>query len=158
MNSSPDDFRDLRRLLALKRHEKPPPGYFSYLPDKVMMRLERDDLSEYSTWWQWLVQKLDAQPVLAGAYAFAISGLMLLGFKLSHDLQHEAAADTGLLGSTIDPTTLQPGTSIQRHFANPAPLLYFTDLASTEPAFEEPPSVTSYRMFPARGTTVSTGQ
>jgi hypothetical protein len=148
MNSSPDDFKDLRRLLALKRHEKPPPGYFNYLPDKIMMRLERDDLSEYSTWWQWLVRKLDAQPVLAGAYAFAISGLMLLGFKLSQDLQHEAATESGLLGNTIDPMTLQPGTAIQRHFANPAPLLYsFTDLTSTEPAVEEPPSVSTFRTF-----------
>ncbi len=148
MNSSPEDFDDLRRLLALKRHEKPPPGYFGYLPDKIMMRLEREDISEYSTWWQWMVQKLDAQPVLAGAYAFAISGLMLLGFKLSQDLQHETATDNGLLGNTIDPMTLQPGTSIQRHFANPAPLLYsFTDLTSTEPAMEEPTSVSTYRTF-----------
>lgn len=148
MNSSPDDFKDLRRLLALKRHEKPPPGYFNYLPDKIMMRLDREDLDEYSSWWQWLVRKLDAQPVLAGAYAFAISGLMLLGFKLSQDLQHEAAGETGLLGNTIDPMTLQPGASIQRHFANPAPLLYsFTDLTSTEPAVEEP-SVSSFRAFP----------
>jgi len=87
--------------------------------------------------------------VLAGAYAFAISGLMLLGFKLSQDLQHEAAVDTGLLGNTIDPTTLQPGSSIQSRFANPAPLLYsFTDLTSTEPALEDPPSVTSFKTFP----------
>jgi hypothetical protein len=151
MNSSPDDFKDLRRLLALKRHEKPPPGYFSYLPDKVMMRIEKDDLSEYSTWWQWLVQKLDAQPLLAGAYAFAISGLMLLGFKLSQDLQHEAAHDPGaLLGNTIDPLTLQPGAAIQKHFANPAPLFYFTDLASTELVVDEPPGLTPYRIFPAR--------
>ena len=151
MSSSPEDFKDVRQLLALKRHEKPPPGYFNYLPDKVAMRLERDDLSDYSTWWQWLVRKLDAQPVLAGAYAFAISGLMLLGFKLSHDLQVEAAGDAGLLGNTIDPTTLQPGTSIQRHFANPAPLLYFTELSSTEPALDEPPPVTTYKTFPVRG-------
>ena len=72
MNSSPDDFQDLRRLLALKRHEQPPPGYFNYLPDKIQLRVERDDLSEHSTWWEWLVRKLDGQPVLAGAYAFAI--------------------------------------------------------------------------------------
>src|SRR5688572_13560439 len=150
MNSSPDDFKDLRRLLALKRHEQPPPGYFSYLPDKVMMRIERDDLSEYSTWWEWLVRKLDAQPVLAGAYAFAISGLMLLGFKLSQDLQHEANAEAGLLGNAIDPTTLQPGAAIQKHFANPAPLLYFTDLASTEMAVDDPPSVLSYKTVPVR--------
>jgi hypothetical protein len=152
MNSGPEDFEDLRHLLALKRHEKPPPGYFNYLPDKVLMRLEReeDDLSEYSTWWQWLVKKLDTQPVLAGAYAFAISGLMLLGFKLSQDLQHEALDESGLLGNTIDPTTLQPGAVIQKHFANPAPLFYFTDLASTEVAVDEPPSVSSYKTFPVR--------
>ena len=155
MNSSPEDFKDLRQLLALKRHEKPPPGYFSYLPDKVMMRIERDDLSDYSTWWQWLVQKFDARPVLAGAYAFAISGLMLLGLKLSDDLQFEAAVEPGMLGTSIDPTTLQPGNSIQRHFANPAPLLYFSELSSTEPAIDDPPAVTTYKTFPIRASVIN---
>jgi hypothetical protein len=150
MNSSPEDFKDLRRLVALKRHEKPPPGYFNYLPDQVQMRIERDDLSEYFTWWQWLVQKLDAQPVLAGAYAFAISGLMLLGFKLSQDLQQEAFGEASLLGNALDPSALQPGPALQRHFANPAPLLYFTDLASTEIVVDEPPMVSSYSTFPVR--------
>jgi hypothetical protein len=156
MNSSPEDFEDLRRLLALKRHEQPPPGYFRYLPDKVMMRIE-NSLSEHSTWWEWLVQKLDAQPVLAGAYAFAISGLMLLGFKLSQDLQHEPAVEGGLLGSTLDPTTVQPSASLQRIFANPAPLLYFTEFTSTEPVFEEPTSVSGLKTFPARKTFSTVG-
>ena len=147
MNSSPDDFKDLRRLLALKRHEQPPPGYFNYLPDKVLMRIERDeDLSEYSTWWEWLVRKLDAQPVLAGAYAFAISGLMLLGFKLSQDLQHEANAE-GILLVNGDPNAIQPSPAIQKHFANPAPLLYLTDFTSTDPVLQEPPPATAYRTF-----------
>src|SRR5688500_16204049 len=137
MNSSPDDFKDLRRLLALKRHEQPPPAYFSYLPDKIQIRIERDDLSEHSTWWEWLVRKLDAQPVLAGAYAFAISGLMLLGFKLSQDLQHEANAD-GILLNTLDPVAVQPGAAIQRHFANPAPLLYLADFSRTDPVLHVP--------------------
>jgi hypothetical protein len=149
MNSSPDDFKDLRRLLALKRHEQPPPGYFKYLPDKVMMRIERDDLSEYSTWWEWLVRKLDAQPVLAGAYAFAISGLMLLGFKLSQDLQHEANAE-GILLNTLDPNAVQPSPALQKHFANPAPLLYFTDFTSTEPVLQEPPPAATFNTFQGR--------
>lgn len=132
--------------MALKKHEQPPPGYFHYLPDKVMMRIEHD-LSEHSTWWEWLVRKVDAQPVLAGAYAFAISGLMLLGFKLSQELQHEQLEGAGVLGSTLDPTAVQPSASLQRIFANPAPLLYFSDLSSTEPVFEEPASVSSYKTF-----------
>lgn len=149
MNSSPDDFKDLRRLLALKRHEQPPPGYFSYLPDKVMMRVEQDDLSEYSTWWEWLVRKLDAQPVLAGAYAFAISGLMLLGFKLSQDLQHEANAE-GILLTNGDPSAFQPSPAVQKHFANPAPLFYLTDFTSTDPVLQEPPPAATFKTFQSR--------
>jgi hypothetical protein len=148
MNSEPDDFQDLRRLLALKRHEKPPPGYFDSLPDRVMLRLEREDsLSEHSRWWEWLVAKLDAQPVVAGVYAFAVSGLMLLGFKLSQDLQHEAAFD-GWLATTIDPNTVQPGATIRSQFANPAPLFYLAEFTSTEPVVSEPPSPVSYTIFP----------
>ena len=146
MNSSPDDFQDLRRLLALKRHEQPPPGYFNYLPDKIQLRVERDDLSEHSTWWEWLVRKLDAQPVLAGAYAFAISGLMLLGFKVSQDLQHEVGGD-GLLLNTLDPNAVQPSAALQKHFANPAPLLYFSEFTSTEPVLEEPAPVATFNTF-----------
>ena len=147
MNSSPDDFRDLRRLLALKRHEQPPPGYFKHLPDRVMIRIEREEgLAEHSTWWEWLVRKLDAQPVLAGAYAFAISGLMLLGFKVSQDLQHEANTG-GLLLNTLDPNALQASPVVQKHFANPAPLFYLTDFTSTEPILEEPPSVATFKTF-----------
>jgi hypothetical protein len=157
MNSSPDDFQELRRLLALKRHEQPPPGYFGYLPDKIQMRIERDDLSEHSTWWEWLVRKLDAQPILAGAYAFAISGLMLLGFKLSQDLQHEANTG-GLLLNTLDPNAIQPSSMVQKHFANPAPLLYFTEFTSTEPVLEEPPPVATFKTFHNRPNFVPVNQ
>ena len=148
MNSSPEDFQDLRNLLALKRHEQPPPGYFRSLPDKIAMRLEREDLSEYSTWWEWLVKKLDARPVLAGAYAFAISGLMLLGFKVSQDVQTETAAGSGWLATTIDPYTLEPSPRIQSVFGNPAELLYFSETTSTEAIVGEPQSRISYRAFP----------
>jgi hypothetical protein len=147
MNSSPDDFKDLRRLLALKRYEQPPPGYFSFLPDKVQLRIDREeDLPGYSTWWEWLVRKLDAQPVLAGAYAFAISGLMLLGFKVSNDLQHQTGSE-GLLLNTLDPNAVQPSATLQKHFANPAPLLYFTEFTSTEPVLEEPAPVATFKSF-----------
>jgi hypothetical protein len=156
MNSSPDDFRDLRRLLALKRHEEPPPGFFRYMPDRIAMRIEREecsDLSEHSTWWEWLVKKLDARPVLAGAYAFAISGLMLLGFKLSQDVQ--ADTGTGWLATTIDPYTMQPGPTLQNAFGNPAELLYLNDLSSTEAVVSEPVSSISYRTFPVKFTTTA---
>ena len=151
MNSAPDDFKNLRRLLALKRHEQPPPGYFNYLPDRIQVRIEREDLSEYSTWWEWFVRKIDAQPVLAGAYAFAISGLMLLGFKVSQDMQHETGTD-GLLLNTLDPNAVQPSATLQKHFANPAPLLYFSEFTSTELLVNEPAPVATFKTFNTRQT------
>ena len=153
MNSSPDEFEQLKQLLALKRHEQPPPGYFKYLPDKIMVKIERNDLSEHSTWWEWMVERFDARPVLAGAYAFAISGLMLLGFKVSQDLQGEVASDKsfggGFVGATPDPLSISPGPSIQSHFANPAALINFS---SAEPVFYEPLPLSSHKIFPVHGT------
>jgi len=147
MSSSPDDFRDLRRLLALKRHEEPPPGYFKYLPDKILVKIERDDLSEHSTWWEWMVEKFDARPVLAGAYAFAISGLMLLGFKLSQDLQHESGST--FMGWMNDPVNTVPSPRIANHFANPGNLYLLG--TSTEAVFEEPARPVSYQgSFPVQ--------
>ena len=59
MTPSPDQFKPLLRLLACKRHEQPPPGYFDSFSRKVMARLEADDLSEHSTWWEW-IDRFDA--------------------------------------------------------------------------------------------------
>ena len=149
MNSSPDDFQDLKRLLALKRHEQPPPGYFTYLPDKIQLKIEREaeaDLSRYSTWWEWIVRKIDAQPVLAGAYAFAISGLMLMGFKVSQDMQQDANGE-GLFLNALDPNAVQGSGTLQKHFANPAPLLYFNEFSSTDLVMEEPASVATFKNF-----------
>lgn len=40
MSASPEpDFRELKRLLALKRHEQPPPGYFDFLAGQIQQEL-----------------------------------------------------------------------------------------------------------------------
>jgi hypothetical protein len=132
MKQSPEDFEELRKLLALKRHEQPPPGYFYYLPEKVMVKIEQHDLSEYSTWWEWLVARFDARPILAGAYAFVISGLLLMGFRVSQLMQSEAADGSfPPFAKLPDPNTITPGGFVSSHFANPVGL--FTSL---EPVVE----------------------
>jgi hypothetical protein len=140
MRQSPEDFDDLRSLLALKRHEQPPPGYFKYLPGKILVKIQRDDLSEHSTWWEWLVAKFDARPVLAGAYALAISGIMLMGLKLSQDLQNEGGST--FMGWMNDPVNSVANPRIANHFANPGNIYLLG--TSTETVFEEPAKPVSH--------------
>ena len=108
-----EDFEQLRKLLALKRHEVPPPGYFESLPRKVMTRVEMTELGVYSTWWEWLVARFDAKPLLACLYGFGVSTLLLLGFRIPQwvdaDIGSGAAPSGPWLAATPDPLTMPAG-------------------------------------------------
>ena len=93
MSPIPDDFEQLRRLLALKRHEQPPPGYFYGFSRQVMVRIkagEMGDAEETSIWsfgggslLQRIWATFDARPALAGAFGAAICGFFVVGALMS---------------------------------------------------------------------------
>ena len=142
MTNDDQNFDKLRTLLSLKNHEQPPPGYFNRLPGKILARIEASELASQSTWWDWLVDRFDARPILACAYGFTISGLLLMGFRLSQVLQADARAESGSplaggwLAAAPDPITAQPGPFLQSQFQNPAGLATFS---SAEPFVEPNP-------------------
>lgn len=157
MMNDDQNFDDLRKLLALKKHEQPPPGYFNRLPGKILSRIEASELASQSTWWDWLVARFDARPILACAYGFTISGLLLMGFRLSQVLQSDAEDTSptlggGWLAATPDPITTQPGPFLQSHFPNPAQLVRFSSL---EPVVEWNNSRPASRMFQPVSYTVA---
>jgi len=92
MNSAPEEFNQLRRLLALKRREQPPPGHFNHFSDKVIARIEGEGLCTRNSLWQRLFPEWDAKPVLACAYGLVIMGLLVIGVGVSHSLETEEAA------------------------------------------------------------------
>ena len=92
MNSAPEEFNQLRKLLALKRHEVPPPGFFERFPDKVVARIEAEGLGGRVSWWRRLFPQLDAKPVLACAYGLVVVGLLAVGVGVSQSLDTEQAA------------------------------------------------------------------
>ncbi|MBI3850734.1 MAG: hypothetical protein HY298_10750 [Verrucomicrobia bacterium] len=79
MNSAPEDFGQLRRLLVLKRYEQPPPRYFNELPRRVLSRLEAAQSAESVSWLERLMQIFELKPILTGAFGITAFGLLLIG-------------------------------------------------------------------------------
>lgn len=88
MSMHPDsqNFDELRRLLAVKRHEQPPPGYFHDFSGQVIARLRAGESGEPAAqhWWDapWLHRlwsALEAKPIMAGAMGVAACVMLLAG-------------------------------------------------------------------------------
>jgi hypothetical protein len=77
MNTSPDnEFTELRRLLRLKRHEQPPPGYFNHFSANVISALQEspkvrahaDSTPNVPAWILGFLERIQARPAFAGAF------------------------------------------------------------------------------------------
>ncbi len=69
METSPEKFDSLQKLLRLKRHEQPPPRYFNEFSGKILARIEKGEGVEVKRWWhRW---GFDLRPALMGAGAVA---------------------------------------------------------------------------------------
>jgi hypothetical protein len=86
MNQDTENFEQLRRLLALKRHEQPPPGYFNGFSRQVIARIKvgrRGNIIERLLWEAPWLQRIwaafEAKPVLAGVFGVAVCGLLITG-------------------------------------------------------------------------------
>src|SRR5262252_6649756 len=91
VNMSPEteNFESLRRLLALKRHELPPPGYFNTFSRQVIVRIQAGERGEDKVGFgQWLLEgawlqrfwnAFETKPALAGAFGVMVCGLLISG-------------------------------------------------------------------------------
>jgi hypothetical protein len=94
MNDNHDKQDELQRMLALKRHETPPPRFFNGFSDKVIDRLDSPELLADQTWWQRL--GLDSKPVLMCASGVAVCGLLVLGIIASLRVERPKPAPRAL--------------------------------------------------------------
>lgn len=88
MENENENFGQLQKLLALKRHEQPPPGYFNRLPGEVVSRLRTElradadplaKLNQEAPWLLRLWQQLETKPAFAGAFGAGVCALLLAG-------------------------------------------------------------------------------
>jgi hypothetical protein len=104
MNPENENFEELRRLLALKRHEQPPPGYFHNFSGQVIARIkagERGDRVLDHSWLQRFWSVLEAKPVFAGAFGAAICAVLISGIFNSEE--------AGMLSTTSVLPAVSPG-------------------------------------------------
>ncbi len=79
---NPDEFESLKKLLALKRHEEPPPGYFDRLPGEIRARIAHAQASPEPWWRRWLAS-WDLSPALATSYAVVAVTLVVGGIWMT---------------------------------------------------------------------------
>ncbi len=88
MSENENNFESVRRLLALKRHETPPPGYFNNFSRSVAQRIRESQKAQAGTflgalvaqtpWLEKLLQAIYAKPVFASGFAGALCVLLFM--------------------------------------------------------------------------------
>jgi hypothetical protein len=113
MKPEQDQFPELRRLLALKRYEQPPPGYFDGFSRQVIVRIragERAEEVSFREFFSWEAPWLrrfwamfEAKPILAGGFGVAVCGLLLAGMLYSEPNENNPFPNNSPLASIPSP-------------------------------------------------------
>jgi len=93
MNEPDSDFEALRQLLALKKHEIPPPGYFDRFSGEVVARIRAGESSKPLTlmeqlfaeapWLLRIIRAFESKPAFTGVFASALCLLIVAGIVYS---------------------------------------------------------------------------
>jgi len=125
MNENDNNFESLRRALALKRHEVPPPGYFDRFSGNVIARIRAGEAVKAEGFWSRVISLLqisEAKQMFAGGFA---SLLLLLGIVYAE--QPEVVATSQSLLPTAASQSFAPLASLSSEpglaSANPTDLL-----------------------------------
>jgi hypothetical protein len=120
--NQPDPFLQVRRVLALKRHEQPPPGYFHRFSGDVVARIRAGDRADdkasfagllgEAAWLQRVWNFLENKPVVAGLFGAAVCALFLSVFVMSEkpdaNALNEAPADSGSVIAALPSNSFVP--------------------------------------------------
>jgi len=120
MTPESENFEQLKKLLALKRHEVPPPGYFNNFSRDVISRIRAGETAPTRTsysWLQRLQQILSPRPAFAGAFSLAVCALLVGGILYSAKMDDQTAQPnfannsfpTLPLTASSTPTAVFPG-------------------------------------------------
>jgi hypothetical protein len=143
MNENENNFESLRRLLALKRHETPPPGYFENFSGEVMARIRAGDAGQTESasgqlpWLFRLLTAFEAKPAFAGAFASALCLLLVLGIVYAE--RPDVVAQQPLLQTAEASSPLVMATPVNLS-SLPVEQPALIPISSTNPVFSSQPA------------------
>ncbi len=94
MQDQSPEFEKLRQLMALKRHETPPPGYFRDFSSRVLSGIEREEARAREGWFSRLASLFQARPAISASFCTATALVLIAATTLFEGDPQEAA--TGL--------------------------------------------------------------
>jgi hypothetical protein len=98
MKNDPQEFEKLRKLLALKRHENPPPGYFNAFSDRVIDRIQAEQETRPGVWQQ-VLSLFRERPAIS--WSFSVAAVLVL-FVATNVIDGPATTEPGLLPGMAD--------------------------------------------------------
>lgn len=100
--SNNNNFAELKRLLKVKQHEVPPPGYFNHFSGDVIARIRTGEGAEQNflervepgSWLANLISIFQAKPGMVGGLATSLCLLLLVGVVMAdHSDESSPASD-----------------------------------------------------------------
>lgn len=92
MSKESENFDSLKKLLSLKGHEQPPPGFFRDLPGRVLSRIEFEETQRTGFWCR-VRSAFELRPALSAACAGGLCLLLLTGIHLGKQAAGQGGAD-----------------------------------------------------------------
>lgn len=141
MNENENNFESVRRALALKRHEVPPPGYFNNFSGTVIARIRSEAAEKVRvSWFTKFLQSFEAKPIFAGGFAAALCLLLLFGIvyaerpdngiQMSQSLMANVVPQASAPLASLSPTDLTPVTNPVGLVASTNPVTSLQPVAS----------------------------
>ncbi len=100
--NSDESEQRLLRLLALKRHETPPPGFFDRLPHRILINIRASTEMAERPWWQRIWNDIIQHPMVAGSYAALGVGALLFGISVLEVATDREADHPMFVGASLD--------------------------------------------------------
>ena len=143
MNPEPQDTSRLQKLLALKRHERPPPRFFNDFSDRVIARMHTPGSIGPAHWWQRLGLDLDVKLAVIFAFGLVVCGLFLIGVTSATQGDETGPVAAAVPGNVSHPAATSPrvallagGVSVPRGIAG-----------STDPVISTPSASSPFNQF-----------